>query len=115
MPNLSPLALRDRELFGKGLAEIRRHRRVAWLLTLGFVPGGVLLSIALNLLFHSDVLTVLGAGAWFGLGVVANLRVSQSKCPRCGQRFHKGRWWSNPWTSRCMTCRLHLRADEGAV
>ena len=116
---LTPLAIRDRDQYGVGLAQIRRQRRLEWLLQLGFIPAGLGSSIVLRAIIPSDPvfysLVIAFNGAWMGMMVVTALRVGATRCPRCGEHFHIGRWWSNPWTSRCMSCRLHLRADEGAV
>ena len=115
MADLTPLAIRDRELYGRGLAEIRHHRRVAFWLSVAFLPGGVALGIIANLITRSQLAAVIVAGAWMGVMVVSSVRVGNAPCPRCGDRFHVGRWWSNPWATRCLSCGLHLRADEGAV
>ena len=116
---LTPLAVRDREQYGARLAQIRRLRRVEFRLQLAFIPVGVVSTVLLRAIIPSDpvfnFLAIAFNGAWMGMMVVVGLRLGAVRCPRCGERFHIGRWWSNPWTYRCMSCRLPLRADEGAV
>ena len=50
--------------------------------------------------------------AWLGLFAIANARVHLSKCPRCRQRYHEKDWFHNPWTRRCLHCKLELDAFE---
>ena len=116
---LTPLAARDRQLYGAGLAEIRRRRRLSYWTSVAFIPVGLGSAVILRAIIPFDflfyLLVVLINGAWMGMMVVTALRVGDARCPRCADRFHRGRWWSNPWTHRCMSCGLSLRADDGAV
>ncbi len=90
----------------RGLAEIRRRRRIAWTLFFGFLPAVA----TFGLVTRSDRWTAGFALAWLGLFLFAALRAAFARCPRCGGLFHIDRsvLWSNAFTDRCLQCDLPL-------
>ena len=103
-----PLSVSDREHYAEALTDIRRRRRLLSILFLGYIPA----VMALAQLVRSVMTVVFG---WMALVAVAGLRVEWARCPRCGNHFHSTVFWHNPWTRRCLHCRLHVRADEGTT
>lgn len=100
----------------RGLRTIRLRRRIVWLVWLSYLP-------VMILFWRTFVPTeregMAAAIVWMVGYAIAGMLVSLSRCPRCGERFHRGRWsrapnnplfahW-NPWTRRCMRCGLPLR------
>jgi hypothetical protein len=91
------------DVIGEGLEEIRRRRRFVWIVFFLFIPV-VLLA---HVLFGDLVARYVGL-SWMGLFAFVGMRVGWSRCPSCGERFHSTGYWHNPWTQKCLHCRLHL-------
>jgi hypothetical protein len=87
-----------------GLEEIRGRRRVLWVVFWTYVPVMVLLYQLLGSWVFPWV-----AFAWMALLGVAGIRVTLSRCPRCGEGFHWGVGRHNSWTRKCLHCGLPLR------
>lgn len=92
------------------LGEIRKRRRFTWIVLFLYMPV-VLLASAL----FGDVVTPYVAFSWMGFFVFAGARVDWCRCPRCGEKFHSARYWHNPWTRKCLHCKLPLRGYEHSV
>jgi hypothetical protein len=91
----------------RGLAEIRRRRRIAFALFLGSLPAVAIF----GRLTQSNLCTNGFGLVWLGLFAVAIIRVGLARCPRCGGFFHWDRWLfaSNAFGRKCMRCGLPLR------
>ena len=101
---------RDQRLIRAGLADIRRRRRYMWVLLLGFLPFGVLVS----LLPISDSLVPWLAFGWLGVFAIASIRSNLSKCPRCGRNYHQFMIVFIPWSNKCGSCGLALNGGQHA-
>src|SRR5262245_34531041 len=87
-----------------GLQEIRRRRRLAWIIFLAYIPV-----VALVYRVVPSERAALGAAiAWTLPFLVVTLRVSLARCPRCRKLFHLKRGATNPWSPRCLNCGLEL-------
>ncbi len=95
----------------KGLEEIRRRRRLVFVVFLLYIP----VVIITFFVFRSDQFTVWVALAWMALCAVTIIRASLSRCPRCGKHYHYKRPTSNPWTRKCLHCGLRLKTEQGGV
>lgn len=99
--------------FEKGLAEIRRRRLTVWIIWAGYLPFGVVVSYAANLLGypkHNDPWWILPVMlAYMGVFAWAGMRAFAARCPRCHERFSSRTFWRNSWTQRCLHCQLPLR------
>lgn len=91
-------------LIASGLEEIRRMRRMAWIVFFLFVPV-----IMLADLLPGDIVAPLVMGVWIILFCFSGFRVWLSRCPRCGERFHVKTWWHNIFARNCLHCRLPLK------
>lgn len=98
------------EEISRPLETIRRRRRLYKVLLWGcFVPV-VLLSLAIT---RSEQATMAIALVWGLLSSIPVILNHHTKCPRCGERFHKGKYYTSPFTRKCLHCKLSLRADQG--
>jgi len=78
-------------------------------LFLAWAPVNVLVMIALGVLCSAATAkrAMLPAGlVTFAFIVVAGLRLSAVKCPRCGKAFVSLGWMQCPFTSDCVHCQL---------
>jgi hypothetical protein len=103
------LVNRDEE--AAALARIRRLRRTTWLVWLAGVPIMAIVGVLLRLPRFALAIGMV----WSGAFVVLALKVSTSRCPRCGNLYHV-RWGigGNVWSRRCMHCGLALRGEVDA-
>ena len=92
----------------EGLEKIRRRRRLRWIVILSFFPAVPILSVLATWISGSSKSTLLIGLVWLVLYIVAQLYVTQSVCPRCGNRFHSRGWYSNAFTRHCLNCDLPL-------
>lgn len=88
-----------------GLAEIRRRRLFLWVVFLLYLPvvGGF------GAIVHDPILIFCLAVSWMALFAFAGWRVSQSRCPRCSNPFHRRVLYHNIFTRRCLHCKQPLR------
>ncbi len=117
-PTKSPPRQRctDAAILLTGLAAIRRRRRVHVMMIVGggfaFLCIAYLLSTKVS---DERVMERIAFGlifTWLACVALAWNDVMQSRCPRCGNRFHgsrRGNWWFE-WS--CSRCKLPLRATE---
>jgi hypothetical protein len=111
----SSLSLVDRMRYTEALADIRARRRLVWVLFLGYLPAVTVLTPLLKSVAHPRDPGFVAAIGWMVLFAMAGFRVTRARCPRCAKRFHAAALWQNPWTSRCLHCGLHVKADENAA
>ena len=90
----------------EGLRDIRFRRRSFWLVFLGYLPVMAALSLLGEWVFPW------AAYVWMGLFMGAGMYVWISRCPRCGERFHFRRGFSNLWAQKCLHCGLNLRPNR---
>ena len=106
--------LREREL-QDALAAIRRRKRDLGIGFLAFFPIAIGLTSALGKLGAPPAaVAFLALALWAVVMVPLNLRLSNSLCPLCGQRF----FWSgalvNTWRTTCAGCGVRLDGKTGA-
>jgi hypothetical protein len=94
-----------------GLGEIRRRRRLLWVVFLTCMPG-----VALMATFFGHSVFLWTAFGWMLAFAISAQYAFGCGCPRCGGQFasRPGRW-HNPWTQRCLHCGLRLRATEAEL
>jgi len=97
------------------LATIRRRRRNLWIVFLSYLPGTAIVGGALNSLLGSDKPVVVVAVSWMAAFMVAGYGVGISRCPRCGDEFHRRGLWTNTFAQRCMNCELPIRPSRPAA
>ena len=81
--------------------ERKRAKRMAW----GALPAAVVLSFLFaplgwyfdTSIFSQCIILICGAAGAYGAYSEYNF-----KCPNCGARFERGRWW--PFPDRCGNC-----------
>src|ERR1017187_8399617 len=83
-----------------------RRRRWFFGVWLGGIPVFVVLSMSLIALLHSDLPFYFVGGAYMLAFVIASLRLSFFRCPRCGHPFFTTWWRGNPLAQKCLHCRL---------
>jgi hypothetical protein len=44
--------------------------------------------------------------AFAAVFLACGVTIFRARCPRCGKYFTHNWGWSNPWTSKCVNCRL---------
>ena len=93
-----------------GLSQIRRRRRLHWIVFWTYMPGVALVFW----LFGKRVFPWLPF-AWMGALAVTGLHAAFSRCPRCGRQFAHTWFWHNSFTQRCLHCGLRLRATEAEL
>jgi hypothetical protein len=89
-------------------ADFKRHRRLSWMMWLGFpfVGGGVMM-ISYRLFgeeYGGYVVVPLLIG-WVGYWIYSCVQVVRFSCPRCGKRFQPV-WWLPYGT--CRRCKLRI-------
>lgn len=90
-------------MIASGLEDIRRRRRVVWIVFFLYLPV-----VALADLIFTNAVAPYVAGFWMAVFGISGFRVWSSRCPRCGERFHTTNWWHNCWTRRCLHCQLSV-------
>jgi len=82
---------------------IRRKRWQLWLVFISYLPA---IGIALSMT-EGNTWPAITAGCWVVAAGVAGVRVSLSRCPRCGNLFHM-QGVSTSWGRSCRHCKLSL-------
>ena len=108
----SPL---EREQYAPALNEIRRQRRLAWMLLWSYVPVVALVAIVWRTQFDSYVGPMVIACLWLAGFMYSAARIAWARCPRCGERFHARARSRSVWTRQCMNCGLDIKADQRAA
>jgi hypothetical protein len=96
----------DSSHFAFAWDDYRRRRRWFFGVWLGGIPVFVVLSMSLIALLHSDLPFYFVGGAYMLAFVIASLRLSFFRCPRCGHPFFTTWWRGNPLAQKCLHCRL---------
>ena len=99
----------------RGVAVIRARRRCWWFVFLSYMPGVFLVGDLLSSLTRWEDARFLVAAAWMAAFLVVGVVVTLSRCPRCGELFHIGHGWHNPWAQRCRNCALPLHGSRPAT
>ena len=93
-----------------GLRLIRvRQRRMGHVLV-GLVPFVLVAAYASQRPFEYVTSYILAAVAYGALLLFYSLRLAFTECPRCHGFYHYN-WWLDPWTPKCLHCRLPLEAE----
>ena len=79
-----------------------------WGVFLTYVPIGGSVAFLLGYLSGSEYVALAVCAAWMIGYVVTGAIASTTRCPRCGNRFASKWWYHNPWTQRCLHCKLPL-------
>jgi hypothetical protein len=104
--------------YEQGLAEIRRRRAWMWAVFFGFFPVVIFAGFVISRFRpgpEGEATTAIVAVIWMALYAIVATWAGLSRCPRCGGRFDWGPFGVvNPFTQRCLHCRLPLRAGQPA-
>jgi hypothetical protein len=92
------------------LAALRKRRWFLWSVILVYMPA-VWSTLELT---HSDKATGTVFGIWVIILIIAVVKVSFAKCPRCGQMFHV-HGVTPLYLRKCLHCQLHICADKKAA
>ena len=92
----------EAERYRAAWRSLRIRRAVSWGLLLLYLPGLVLWRLLPP-----------GGGiepgfAWFSAVVVGLIWHGLFRCPRCGRLFNWSGVFRNPFTSKCLNCRIRL-------
>lgn len=92
-----------------GLRLIRvRQRRMGYVL-LGLVPFVLAAGYPGSLPSAAITPLIAAAVAYGALLLAYGFRLAFTECPRC-HGFYHWKLWSDPWTKKCLHCRLPLDA-----
>ena len=94
-----------------GLAELRARRRLALIVFLSFIP----ISIVLVGIFQHDNTIWIVFITWGIVFAMCNFRVYHSRCPACGEHFHKKSPYSNVLIRNCLHCGIPLHGEGNDV
>ena len=75
---------------------------------LGLVPFVLVAGYLVHLPDDFVAPYVLAAVVYGVLLLAYSLRLAFTECPRCHGFFHYN-WWLDPWTQKCLHCRLPLK------
>ena len=91
----------------EGLQLIRvRQRRMRYVL-LGLVPFVLAAGYLSRWPADLEMPFIAAAAVYGALLLFYSLRLAFTECPRC-QGFYHCNWWLDPWTQKCLHCRLPL-------
>ncbi len=99
--------------FAPAWQDYRRRRR--WFLGIwfgGFLVVALLASLLSKLSLDDLAFYVLGP-VWMVGFVIAALRLSLFRCPRCHHRFFCTWWLGNPLAQKCLHCGLPKWSESG--
>ena len=74
----------------------------------GLVPFVLVAGYLAHLPADSVTWLILSAVVYGALLLAYSLRLAFTECPRC-QGFYHYNWWLDPWTQKCLHCRLPLK------
>jgi len=94
----------------EALRQIRRRRLVMWAVFLGYLPIAGGLAALLRWITGRDWVVIAVAALWMFWYAVRIFMVNESRCPRCGERFHRRGLWFHPLARSCLHCELPIRA-----
>ena len=93
--------------------DLRKRRRLVWLLFLGYIPGVAALcflvvtaAASMGGSKQSEVACAVIALFWILAFAVAAIRLTFFRCPRCRRLFHSTWWRHNPFARHCLHCGL---------
>jgi len=93
----------EEQRFDEQLKQIRHKRMQLWAVFISYLPViGITLSVSEGNLAPAMVCII-----WIILAAIGGMRVSFSRCPRCGNLFHM-RGAGTSWGRRCRHCQLSL-------
>jgi ribosomal protein L37E len=94
--------------------ELRRRRRIFWLIALGGIPCVIILTTLVAIFvgatglppYWIDRAFFVAGFAWMFGSVGASRYEIAFLCPRCGKRFFATWWYYNGFARRCVHCGL---------
>jgi hypothetical protein len=92
----------------EGLLQIRRKRNLVGAIFFLYIPAGLLFWLITGSEYAMYVFGVIWMVAFF----VAGMRVTFSRCPRCGEFFHVRMFYGSVWTRQCLHCKLSLAQGD---
>jgi hypothetical protein len=94
----------------QGLALIRtRQRRMGYVLV-GLVPFVLAAGYPGGLPSEAWVPLIVAAVVYAVVLMTYSFRLAFTECPRCRGYYH-WKLWSDPWTKKCLHCRLPLNGN----
>jgi hypothetical protein len=94
--------------YARSWRDLRRREFLWWLVMLMFMPGILLIMLALGIAF-GDVPEHFGlwfGGVWIATFVVVSVYRQSFRCPRCNRSFFWRRNGYNPQAQYCAHCQL---------
>jgi hypothetical protein len=91
------------EAIDKGLARIRRRRRLTWFWFFSYIPAALLVTVA-----GPESLVAPVALCWMAAYLLSGALAVRTSCPRCGKRYCRDEQRWDPYTQRCLNCQLPL-------
>ena len=99
---------KDRNAILNGLALRRLIRNGVLICTAAvFVGVGLVIAFASESSVAWAIYGTFFIAAWFFL-LLGGLFLSMAKCPRCGQSFHSRGFYTNHFSSSCLSCKVRL-------
>ncbi len=101
--------------------EFRKRRLIFWAIFLGYIPGVLIIWIAIGLPVSAltgikpDYFFYPIALCWLFMFLIASLRVGLFRCPRCHKWFFATWWYHNPFARKCAHCGLPKWADSDST
>lgn len=86
--------------------DYRKRRRIFLVVCITYLPGVFILAYPLIRLVGSDHPVYIIAGTWMLGFLIAGLRFSHWRCPRCGNWFFAKWWFVNQFARKCVHCQL---------
>jgi hypothetical protein len=86
--------------------EYRKRRNLALFAFLGYMPVAFVFALVTIRLFHTTTPAFIAASSWMMFHVVASMRFTSVRCPRCHKWFFRKWWYHNGFARRCVHCGL---------
>ena len=92
--------------------DCRKRTIIFWIVFLGYMPGvGVIFfavgpSLAALTGIKLNDSGIMIAFCWMVAFAITGFRLSLFRCPRCGQSFFWGSWYTNTFARKCVHCGL---------
>jgi len=92
--------------FSSAWQDYKKRQLWFYVIWLGGMAVVFMLAYPLTTLLHSGVPFYILGGGWMLAFIVASLRLTLFKCPRCHEWFFTTLMSHNPFARRCVHCKL---------